>query len=80
MPGHLGHLLSGGRPGPVEGLWHHPSGWLRKDTYGRWDFRDPDVLCHGCNPPGRTNKVLPQLKHWVGGGGGGGVEGEQRGG
>ena len=66
MPGHRGPLLSGGRPGPAEWVRHHPSGWLRKSTYGRWDFWDLGVLHHGCNPPGRTNKVLPQLKHWVG--------------
>lgn len=65
MPGHLGTCSR--RAGL--GLWnvavHHPSGGLRKPIHGWWDFRDPGVLHHGCNPPGRANKLLAQLKHGV---------------
>lgn len=36
MSRHLGHLLSGGERAWASGVAvHHPSGWLRKPTYGR---------------------------------------------
>lgn len=46
-----GKLLSGGKPGPVEGLWHHPSGWLRK--YMR-KAGHPGSRCIDYNRPVRT--------------------------
>lgn len=65
MPGRLGTCSWEAGLGLGNTAAHRPSGGLRKPINGQWDFRDPGVLHHGCDPPGRANKLLAQLKHGV---------------